>query len=436
MHSTESIQVFEYEKLYLNPEAGFNRDHWTALSEYNDAHGGRFFKLMHNGVYFQNFVGVIQAGDLTIEVLPKIGKVANTKKEKTAWQQVLIEMLRECNWMRVHAHEKATLQYKHNSILEAYLELFIIECESLLRQGLIKKYRQNDGNKTALKGKLLFSQNIQHNLVHQERFYTRHQVYDQNNPFNQILYKALKLIPQIIQSPLLRDRVFGLLLAFPELEDIKVNEVLFQNLNFDRKTSAYREGIEIAAMILLNYRPDIKTGQNNILAILFDMNELWEEYVYRQIARFNTHHWVVKPQDYKTVWKKSNASTGKGVQPDIVLSKLEKTLIIDTKWKLPEFDIPDDSDLKQMFMYNEYWGNANAVLLYPKSGENDGNIVFKPGKFIPGGRVSEPVDSNNDLVDYRHLCGIMKASVISINGNLNTEFGKTMVEYIHEKELL
>lgn len=44
---------------------------------------------------------------------------------------------------------------------EAYLELFVRECEELLRQGLVKKYRAVSKNCSALKGKLLFDKHIE-----------------------------------------------------------------------------------------------------------------------------------------------------------------------------------------------------------------------------------------------------------------------------------
>jgi 5-methylcytosine-specific restriction enzyme subunit McrC len=77
-------------------------------------------------------------GDITIEMLPKIGKEAEEEEDKAKWQKVLIDMLRECRWMNVYTHEKANLNFKPNSILEVYLELFISECEKILRIGLIK----------------------------------------------------------------------------------------------------------------------------------------------------------------------------------------------------------------------------------------------------------------------------------------------------------
>jgi 5-methylcytosine-specific restriction enzyme subunit McrC len=56
------------------------------------------------------------------------------------------------------------------------------------------------------------------------------------------------------------------LLSFPELENITVTQNTFNNLVFDRKTSRYQEAIEIAAMLLLNYRPDISSGQNHVFS--------------------------------------------------------------------------------------------------------------------------------------------------------------------------
>jgi 5-methylcytosine-specific restriction enzyme subunit McrC len=419
-----TIRVFEYEYLYIDHKV-FKTDHYNALAAYNDALQGKFFTLHLNAVRFLNFVGVIQAGDLTIEILPKVNR-SSAESEKDTWQKVLLEMLRQCNWMKVHAHEKASLQYKFNSILEAYLELFLRECEILLNKGLIKKYKSNDNNLLSLKGKLLFGQHIQKNNIHQERFFTRHQIYTENNHFNQILLKAIKLIPAISTSPLLRDRVYRLLFAFPVLDDIAVNEATFQNLAFNRKTADYREAIEMAAMLLLNYRPDISSGPNHVLAILFDMNDLWEEYVYRQLLQHNTHKWTILPQQYKTFWTATKHKNSKGVKPDIVIHMGDSTLIIDTKWKLPQDNLPADSDLKQMFVYNEYWQSAIAILLYPKASSPNqvDQIVYDDGGFRNLKATTQPA--------FKHFCGLMKANILDAHNNLNPIFGIALVKRINE----
>lgn len=56
-------------------------------------------------------------------------------------------------------------------------------------------------------------------------------------------------------------------------------------------------------------------------------------------------------------------------------------LVLDTKWKLPEKNIPDYNDLKQMFVYNEFWNSSNAVLVYPTAKHTD-KPEFSGGNFL------------------------------------------------------
>lgn len=423
MKNNKPLQVFEHHILPIDENNGLKKSHWEALWWYNEQHGGRFFTLTPKGVKFNQFVGVIQVGNITIEILPKISKVAE-KGDEAKWQKVLIDMLRECRWMQVYAHDKASLRFKPNSILEAYLELFLIECEQLLREGLVKKYRLVENNCNALKGKLLFQKQIQINSVHKERFYTRHQVFDRENVFNQILLKALKLIPNISQSPFLKDKVYNLLIAFPELADKAVNQETFQNLVYDRKTTRYKNAIEIAAMLLLNYRPDISNGQNHVLAILFDMNDLWEEYIYRQLYKSKPPGWVISPQNSKPFWKLKEGNSSKSVRPDIVIhNKLRDTkIILDTKWKIPNNNIPSDEDLKQMFVYNEYWTSQNALLVYPNASYSN-EPIHAEGSFV---KKSKAITT--------HHCGLMKMAVLDKhNLNLDLTIGKRINDFLEEK---
>ncbi|MCX6225950.1 MAG: restriction endonuclease [Bacteroidia bacterium] len=419
--SSKPLQVFEYTHLLID-DRGFNRRHWTALGKYNELHGGKYFSLTPNGVRFNQYVGVIQVDDLTIEILPKIGKT-ETDENKAKWQKVLIDMLRECRWMQIYANEKAALRFKPHSILEAYLELFILECEIILREGLVKKYRTIGENCDALKGKLMFAKQIQQNLIHQERFYTKHTIFDRENLYNRILLKALKIIPYLTQSPFLNDRVSNLLLAFPELQDVAVTPHTFECLIYNRKTNRYKEALEIAAMLLLNYRPDISHGHNHILAILFDMNDLWEEYVYRQLSKNKPEGWSVRPQNRKPFWQPADSNSFKTIRPDMVLQtqlgEVITNIILDTKWKQPQNNIPDDADLKQMFVYNEYWESKAAYLVYPESLYSEQPISCE-GKFmskLPGCTT--------------HGCGILRISVMNEkNDTLDKTIGKRLIDFI------
>src|SRR5206468_400901 len=90
---------------------------------------------------------------------------------------------------------------------------------------------------------------------------------------------------------------------FPEVSSGNVNAETFIRLQFDRKTERYKEALLISKMLLLNYRPDITGGTENVIAILFDMNKLWEEWVYRRLKKEEQAFEIeVKGQQIKDFW--------------------------------------------------------------------------------------------------------------------------------------
>ncbi|MDX2047593.1 MAG: hypothetical protein SFU87_12460 [Chitinophagaceae bacterium] len=431
MPTRNVIRVSEFEKLYYDDAKLFKQKHWEALCRYQEQQSKKedvieYFRILNKGVQFTNYVGVIQAGNLTIEVLPKTDKGSTTAAnesfehldketaiEKQKWHDVLLQMLKECRLLQVNHVDYANLNLKSNSILEIYLELFLNHTEKLLHEGLIKKYKKSEGNRFALKGQLLFSKNLSLNLVHQERFYVRYSEYNKINIFNQLLYKTICLIPQLSTNPWLSDKVNRLLLDFPELPDCRVTAETFSRLVFDRKTERYKEALLISKMLLLNYRPDITGGAENVIAILFDMNELWEEFVYRRLKKEEKEYGItVQRQQSTSFWKTDLLYRSKTIRPDIVIKKENEVIVLDTKWKIIEDLIPADDDLKQMFTYNLFWHCKKSVLLYPaeRSRSNEGSFYdFN----IPG--------------QFDTKCSVETISVLNESHKLDKDLGKKIL---------
>ena len=408
------VRVSEFEKLLFDESDDtskpFKKKHWEALGKYQEnQHRNKkqknieYYRVLTKGIQFTNYVGVIQAGNLTIEILPKTDRdkttVENLKiddselkdskdfTEKQKWHSVLLQMLKECKKIKVSSVNFANLNLKNNSLLETYLEIFLDEVDKLLRTGLVKKYRSNEGNKFALKGQLLFSKNIAKNLVHNERFYVKYADYNSNNIYNQILYKTIRLIPKLCNSYYLNDKVGRILLNFPEMQDCNVTESTFERLTYNRKTEGYQEAVLISKMLLLNYRPDISGGSENVIAILFDMNKLWEEFVYLRLLKNKGNDIEVFAQKQNKFWKNITTDTYKIVKPDIVIidkrsKDMPKTYVVDTKWKIIKNAKPDDDDLKQMFVYNLFWGAEKSFLLYPDPLSSKENTPITEGSYL------------------------------------------------------
>jgi len=354
------MEVFEHEIIKVGDGARkIKAHHLKALQQYYGEAGVPYYSLVHNGVKFNEFVGVIQVGDLVIKVLPKINKIENTD-----WNTVLINMLQSVGLFDTHAPSFSSLHIKSNSILDLYFELFVKEVEYVLRNGLIKKYRKVEANSTALKGSINFSKHIQQNLLHKEKFFVRYTTYDREHELHKILYKCLQLLSRINTNILLQSRIKTLLLDFPEMPDINVNEQIFEKIQYDRKSESYRNSIEIARLLLLNYHPDVQTGQNNVLALMFDMNLLWEQFVYVCLRKYRTGDMKIVSQNSKKFWK-SNAGGGSTIRPDIVIKQNERTIVLDTKWKNLSNNKPSPEDLKQMYVYHKYFFATKVALVYP-----------------------------------------------------------------------
>lgn len=362
MQNKKFIQVFEYQKLRYDDSGDFRKHHFDAMVKFNELHQNKYFTIIHKGIRFGSYVGVIQIGGLTIEILPKADN--NENADKNLWQNVLLNMLKVCKKIQVESISETQLKKRYHSILDVYFELYLNEIERLIKKGLIKKYRKKQSNQNALQGKLLFAQNIQKNVVHKEHFYCEHQVYDKNHLLHQILYKGL-LILKVFVNDSLKDKLNRLLFEFQDIENINIQKKHFDKIIIARKNNNYQKAIDIAKIIILNYSPSLNYGNDNLLTLLFDMNVLWEEYIFRILQKHKTNEIEVSFQDSDKFWE------NKRIRPDIVLKIKDETFVIDTKWKIIETNNPSDDDLKQMFVYNLHWKAKKTLLLYPKTNQMD-----------------------------------------------------------------
>ena len=394
----DTIIKFEHETLKIGDHPSFKRKHWHALIKLNNENEGNYFTIKPNGVKFNQFVGVIKVANCTIEILPKVDNGIGDNN----WQGLLTKMLQKCGNLKVQTSSNAKLKKSNLNLIELYFEDFLNEVDTLIHKGLVKKYRINTGNILALKGRMHFSQNIKRNLVHKERFYTSHEVYDVDHKIHQILSVALNTIDLLSRNLSILDKCKRVRFAFPHCKKINVTELTFKSIAIDRKASPYLRALELARLIILEYSPNISSGKESMISILFDMNKLWEEYILKILREASPKGIKVLGKRSKLFWKSNR------LEPDIILQKDNDIYVIDTKWKHPEKKASIE-DLRQVYAYGRYWKSSKVMLLYP------GEKLIEYAEFKD--------DNDEKIMGYRSFVSVVskQKGVLKINNNMAKE---------------
>lgn len=414
--SKNILQVFEHQTLKADESTNFKMVHFNSLEKYGYKTKEKYFSIGNRRIKFNNYVGVIQVKNLTIEILPKADNNTEDQISKDKWHTALISILKECKLIKLNAISSARLKLKSASILDLYYDLFLSETETIFKHGLKKNYRAVDENLNKLKGKILFTNHIRKNAFHKERIFVEHKTFDANNKLNQILLKALLILKTISHQSSHNIRIQKLLLNFEGITEENITQKWFEKLKYDRNTERYRQSITLAKLIILKYSPDLKGGNENVLSILFDMNMLYENYVYRKLKTLqnNSENPIinVKEQNRTPFWE------SRGLRADIIVETEYKRVVIDTKWKVLKDNNPSDSDLKQMFVYNLHYATDLSILLYPKT--NLDSSEKKPFR-----------DKNFKTLN----CQVAFADLFNIEGNLDVDLGKRIYNELLKEEL-
>lgn len=110
---------------------------------------------------------------------------------------------------------------------------------------------------------------------------------------------------------------------------------------------------------------------------MFDMNKLWESFIYASVRKHKLST-SISSQSSKYFWKQENHSRTT-IRPDIVINKDDENncVVLDTKWKNILTNNPSPEDLRQMYVYHEYFKAKKVALIYP-------GVEFKSvkGKFL------------------------------------------------------
>ena len=311
--------------------------------------GGKFIQA-------RNYVGVLQTkSSLTIEILPKIANENDAERSKA----VFIKMLKTLKNFPFKSSNLASLKTQNLPLLEIFISMFLCELEALVKKGIKSDYVALEENLNFLKGKLNINEQIKRNSIHKERFYVRYSEFLSDIKINRIIKTTLQFLYKKSNSSKNQQKIRELLFIFDEVSECEDYKNFFAKLVINRQVKHYEQTLLWCKIFLLGNSFTPHNGDDLALALLFDMNALFESYVGNfikksfpgTILQHSEKYLVEEPKSFK-------------LRPDIFL---EGDFIADTKWKIVKSrDDISQADLYQLYAYGKKHECSNLYLIYPK----------------------------------------------------------------------
>ena len=316
----------------------------------------------------RNYVGLITMTDGTvIEILPKI---AGANCSESATKRIFLEMLKTLKDVTFKDFNVAHLHTDKLSLLNIFIKMFIDEVTVLTKQGLKASYLPVESNERFYRGKLLASQNIKHNLMNHEHFFVRYDDFNFNRPENRLIKSTLQFLLKQTSDNSNRHNIARLLTFFENVDSSESYQADFSKCISDRNMSHYDKALSWCRVFLQGNSFSAFAGSEVALALLFPMEKVFESFIAAKFRKHIGNGVNLRTQD--TRYSLFDSPTRAfALRPDLVLESRERTVILDTKWKLLSDKVRNNgisqSDMYQMYAYSKKYNADGIVLLYPQS---------------------------------------------------------------------
>lgn len=322
-------------------------------------------------ISIRNYVGLIQLqSGFQLQILPKIPFVSDNDPENIKTKQIFLKMLRTMKDFPCKVFSDASLDVAKMNLYELFINMYLQQVRLLTKHGLRSAYQERCENLFCYKGKLCINQQLQHNLIHRERFYVRYDDFTINRAENRLIKSTLLKLQKLTSSVRNAKEIKQLLLAFDGVENSLNYAKDFSLINLTRDCADYDMLIQWTKVFLYDKAFTIFSGSTDSRALLFPMESVYESYVAHWVRHIMSRDgWSVSVQEHRyhlfTEPRRLFA-----LHPDIVLRRGNRTVILDTKWKILSDNISSNygisqGDMYQMFAYSRKYNTPEVWLLYP-----------------------------------------------------------------------
>ena len=176
---------------------------------------GKVLKLRNGDLAASNYVGIVTTSSGTVvEILPKIDLDDEAVRGHDRTREVFLNMLRRWRGLGTDLRSSDIRELSRFPMLEVFVRQFLYQVNDLIRHGLARRYVTVEENLPYLRGRIVFSRQVQKNAANQARFYVAHSELTVDRPANRLIRSTLeRLVPRVQTSgnrQALREALIGM----------------------------------------------------------------------------------------------------------------------------------------------------------------------------------------------------------------------------------
>ena len=325
-------------------------------------------------------VGVVSGAEVRLEILPKISGVVETRN-------VLVRMLATAWRLRIEDGELAQMEAQKFDILEIVVRLFAKLLLEEVRRGLSRHYVQHREDLSRVRGRLDAGRQYTHNLAYPHRLACVFDELTANTKVNRLLLCAADSLARWTRVPETKRLLGECAGHFNEVDLVTARVALRERAAAVERR--WQPVVKLARLLLEGSYQATQLGVQDGVALLFDMNRLFEEYVARLVGRaaHSSGYDVTMQGPSGSLVADEHGKSMRRTRPDIHVCRGGRVLVLDTKWK--ELQAGDDlgvssEDLYQMHAYQHVYGCSETVLIYPSGAWLPANAAHISWQFAGG----------------------------------------------------
>jgi 5-methylcytosine-specific restriction enzyme subunit McrC len=382
------INLFEYQNKVDIQDSfegleGFLDEIWNSReknsfyseNEQNKIESQRFLQFIHksNELKSNKYVGVIHYEGNKINLLPKIFfdfEKEYSTNEVNQIQNHILWWLSYCRKIKFPNY-KTSLGSSKSDFFEVLIYLFSKYTRELLNSSIYQQYEDVNRELSFIKGRLNTHEYINENLS-KGKWHKLHCTYDAfvfDNEFNRIMKYVTTLLFNVTSSPDNKKNLREILFILDEVSDERATAVQCSRISFNPVFGEFETVRDYCQLFLTNcvsfdYKNDLK-----LFAFLLPMEYVFEDFIFGFINK-ELEEVTAKAQRSDTYLDEGRTFN---LKPDLWLKTSDKSLIVDTKYKIVYSDETDpkkgisQNDLYQMLAYAVRFEVDEIILFYPNT---------------------------------------------------------------------